>query len=138
MSYSYRLIPHLDLDAGVHATSSLGTEIRGATYDFFLNDHVLWVPFGVRGVLPVWRNRVEIFAGAGGVYERYFALEGTIVGQISRDGWGGQASGGASIALDRRRRFWLGGSSYFFFANTNNGFSHDRWVTATGDFGFRF
>jgi hypothetical protein len=84
-------------------------------------------------------GRLEVFVSAGGLYEKYLvANPADSVGFVSRSGWGGYASGGASIALDRGRHFWLGGSPHFFFANTNNGYAHDRWFVLNLDLGFRF
>jgi len=138
-SYAYRVIPHVDLEAGVNATTLLGTEARGANYDIKADDHLIWVPFGIKGVLPRRNGRQEIFLGAGGLYERYSAgNSASSVGSASRDGWGGYASFGAAFTLDQHRRFWLGGSSHIFFANTNSGYAHDRWFVANLDFGVRF
>lgn len=139
LTYAYRVIPHFALEAGVDSAIGLGTEVRGANVDVKLDDRMLWVPFGVRGILPLRNGRVELFIGAGGLYENYHVTNAfTAFGLESRNGWGGYVSGGGAVALDRGRRFWLGGSSHFYFANTNNGYSHDRWVTATLDLGFHF
>jgi hypothetical protein len=138
-SYAYRTLPHLDLEAGVDATTSLGTEIRGANYDIKPNDRFTWVPFGLKGVLPLRHGRAEAFIGGGGLYEKYSVGNSNLsAGLASRDGWGGYVSGGVTMALDPGRRFWLGGSSHLFFANTNSGFTHDRWFVANLDFGIRF
>lgn len=138
-TYSYRLLPHLDLEAGVDSAISLGTEVRGATYDIRTGDRLLWVPFGIKGVLPTWHKRAELFAGAGGLYEKYLVGNpADFVGISPRSGWGGYAAAGAALALDRGRHYWLGGSSRLFFANTSSGYSHDRWFAASLDFGFRF
>ena len=139
LTYSYRFLPHVALEAGVDSAIALGTEIRGANYDAHIGDRMFWVPFGVRGILPLRHNRIELFVSAGGLYEKYYAANPfDSVGVVSRDGWGGYAALGASVALDRSRHFWLGGSSHFFFGNSNNGYAHDRWVTTTADFSFRF
>src|SRR5713226_4864953 len=72
LTYSYRLFPHLELEAGVDSALSLGTEARGAQYDFKADDRFIWVPFGLRGVLPLRHDRVEVSAAAGGAYEKYW------------------------------------------------------------------
>jgi hypothetical protein len=139
VNYSFRFMPHIELTAGANFTTSLGTEIRGANYDFRIHDRLTWVPFGINGILPLSGGRTEAFIGAGGVYERYsVGNPEDFVGATTRDGWGGYATGGARFALDRRRHFWLGGSTHYYFANTNNGYTHDRWLTANVDVGFRF
>jgi hypothetical protein len=87
-TYAYRLFPHLDLEAGVDTALSLGTEAVGANFNFKADDRFLWVPFGVKGVLPLRGGRVEVTAGGGGLYEKY--LVGNNSGSFaSRDGWGG-------------------------------------------------
>ena len=139
LTYARRLFPHLELEAGVQTALSLGSEARGAHYDFIADDRFIWVPFGLKGVLPLHHDRVEVWASGGGTYEKYrVGNPADSVGFVSRDGWGGYASAGASIALDGRRHFWLGGSPRFFFANTNQGYAHDRWVILSAGLGFRW
>jgi hypothetical protein len=137
LTYAYRLFPHVDVEAGVDSTLSLGTEATGANYDFKADDRFLWVPFGLKGVLPLRSGRVELSVGAGGVFEKY--LVGDNSGFFaSRDGWGGYASAGAAVALDGRRHFWIGASPRLFFANTGGGYEHDRWFVLNVGLGFRF
>jgi hypothetical protein len=129
----------VDLEAGVDTALSLGTEARGANYDFKAGDRFLWALFGFKGVLPLRRDRVEVSAGAGGAYEKYsVGHPAEFVGFVSRDGWGGYASVGAAIALDGRRHFWLETSPHLFFANANRGYSHDRWLVLNVGLGLRF
>ena len=138
-SYAYRAFPHFALEAGVHAATSIGTEVRGANYDVKLDDRYIWVPFGFKGILPLRDRRVEAFIGAGGLYEKHSVGNAFTAGGLdSRDGWGGYATGGAAFAMDRSRHLWLGGSAHYFFANTDNGYTHDRWFAATLDFDLRF
>ena len=118
LTYAYRLFQHVDVEAGVDTALSLGTEARGANYDIKANDRFIWVPFGLKGVLPLRRDRVEISIGAGGTYEKYSASDSLFV---PRNGWGGYASVGAAVALDGRRHFWLGTSSDLFFVNADRG-----------------
>lgn len=139
LTYAYRVVPHLDVEAGAVGTSSLGTEVRGASYDVKADDHLLWVPFGIRGVLPLRGGRVEISAGGGGTYEKYFVGNPTLaLGFVPRTGWGGYAVAGAAVALDEGKRFWLSASPRFLFANTNRGYSDDRWFALNVGLGVRF
>jgi hypothetical protein len=138
-SYAYRLLPHLDLEACVDTALSLGSEARGASYDFKADDRLIWVPFGVRGVLPLRGGRVELSAGGGGAHEKYsVGNPAQSVGFVSRDGWGGYAVLGAAFALDRARHFWVGSSPRLFFANANRGYAHDRWLVLNVGLGLRF
>ena len=139
LTYAYRLFPHVDLEAGIDSTLSLGTEASGAHYDFKADDRFIWVPFGVRGVLPLRRGRVELSVGAGGTYEKYLVgSPAPSVGFVSRDGWGGYGSVSAAVAVDRRHHVWLTGSPHLFFANSIRGFAHDRWFVMNVGLGLRF
>ena len=139
LMYAYRLFPHWEIEAGIETALALGSEARGAHYDFQADDRFIWVPFGLRTVLPLHRERLEISAGAGGLYEKYWVGNpADSVGFVSREGWGGYASAGAAFALDRRRHFWLSTSPRFFFANTNRGYAHDRWFVLNLGLGLRF
>ena len=118
-------LPHLALEAGMDSALWLGSEARGTNYDLKADDRFIWAPFGVRGIPPVWNGRIEISAGAGGTYEKYWVSNPQpSVGFASRDGWGGYASAGALLALDRRRRFWPAATPCFFPANSNR-VAHD-------------
>lgn len=138
-SYGYRVLPNLQAEAGVATALSPTPEIRGANYDIKPDDRFIWVPFGVRGILPVKHGRVELSVGAGGLHEKYSVSNpSTNVGLVSRDGWGGYFAGGVAVALDRGRHFWLGVSPRWYLANANSGYAHDRWFVVAGDLGFRF
>ncbi len=136
------LVPllYLDIEAGVTTALNPTPEIRGAHFDIKPDTRFIWVPFGVRGILPLRRGRIELSAGGGGLYEKYSVSNpNDAVGLTSRDGWGGYFAGGAAIALDRGRHLWLGASPRWFLANTGfGGNAKDRWFVIGGDFGFRF
>jgi hypothetical protein len=136
LSYAYRLLPNLDIEAGIDSALALGSKFVSANYDVTADDRFLWVPFGLRGVLPLRHDRVELSAGAGGTYEKYWVGNPSYV--TSRDGLGGYGSVGAAAALDAHRHFWLGVSPFFFFANTGGGYSHDRWFVLNVGLGVRF
>jgi hypothetical protein len=75
------------------------------------------VPFGLRLVAPLWRARLELSSG-GGLYDKYSVSNGnqSPFGPIrSLDGWGGYFMGGAAVALDRGRHWWLGASPLVFW-----------------------
>ena len=138
VGYAYRLFSHLDLEVGIDTTLSLGSEARGANYDFKAEDRFIWIPFGLKGILPLRRDRLEVSIAAGGTYEKYsVGNPATSVGFLSRDGWGGYASAGASMALDRGRHFWLGASPRLFLVNTDQ-YAHDRWFVFNVGLELRF
>ena len=139
-SYGYRVFPFLQLEAGATTALHPRPEIRGANYDIKPEDRFIWVPFGVRGVLPLRRGRVELSAGGGGLYEKYSVSNpDSGIGLATYDGWGGYFVAGAAASIDRRRHFWLGASPRWFLANAGyKGYTHDRWFVITGDFSFRF
>jgi hypothetical protein len=139
LTYAYRIFPHVDLEAGVDSALSLGTEFRGAHYDAKPDDRFIWVPFGLMAVAPLRHGRVEVSVGAGGTYEKYLVgSPNEALGLRSRDGWGGYASFGAAVALDKHRHFWLGTSPRIYFVNADNGYAHDRWFLLEAGLGLRF
>lgn len=42
-----------------------------APYDIKPDDRFIWIPFGVRGILPLRAGRMEISAGGGGLIDNY-------------------------------------------------------------------
>jgi hypothetical protein len=138
-TYGYRVFHNLEAEAGVVTALYPAAEIFGAHYDIKPDDRFVWVPFGLRGILPIKRGRVELSAAAGGLYEKYAVSNpNQAVGLESRDGWGGYFASGAAIAIDRGRHFWLGASPRWYLANANRGYTHDRWFVITGELGFGF
>ena len=137
VAYAYRVLPNLDLEAGVATAFSVGTEASGANFDFKAHDSFIWAPFGLRGVLPLRRDRVELSAAADGLYEKYHVGNSHNGFFGSRAGWGGHASVRAAVGLDRRRHFWIGASPHLYLVNST-GLSRDRWFVLNLDFAFRF
>lgn len=89
---------------------------------------VTLLPFGIKGILPLYDGRVELFGGFGGAY----ALHSDYSFQ---NAWLMQTSAGARVALDRGHHFWLGTSGRFY---TNFGAERQEWVSWTADLGLRF
>ena len=101
------------------------------------SDRFIWVPFGLRAVLPLAHGRIELSAGGGGLYEKYSVSNPESgFGLVPRQGWGGYASARAAVAVDHRRRFWLGVTPRLMVANPP--YARDRWFVLTGDIGLRF
>ena len=136
-SYSYRLFRHLGLEAGVLTALDPTGVVGGANYTIDVKDRFTWVQFGPRFILPLWDGRLELSAGAGGAYENYSPGSPSPIGNVpSRTGWGGNFSGGAAIALDPGRHFWLGMTPRYIVVTAAE--AHDRWFIAAGEFSFRF
>jgi hypothetical protein len=134
VTYGYRILPYLAIEAGVTTAIHAAPDVRGASYDFVTNDAFIWAPFGVRGILPLAHGRVELSAAAGGLYEKYYVANEAFF--HSHSGWGGYGGGSVAVALDPNRHFWIGASPRFYVANGS--YVRDRWFVFTGDLGFRF
>ncbi len=132
-SFSFQYVP-------IYSFSNNPSPLNYATQTGFTylpsqdRNRVTMLPFGVKGILPLFTGRAELFLGLGGAYawnaRRY-----------AGSSWLEQASLGGRIALDRQRRFWVG-TTWRFFADLGN--TNDRhvtgynWFTGTADFTFRF
>src|SRR5438874_1796192 len=71
VSYGYRVLRNLQIEAGVVTGLSPSPEIRGAHFDIKPDDRLIWAPFGLRGILPIHHDRIELSIAAGGLYEKY-------------------------------------------------------------------
>jgi hypothetical protein len=151
-NYEYRILKYLAVEGGFESMLPLTTTYESvpvfippgttlATYIapapcgsgcVFLTQSsrtlVNLVPFGVKFVLPLASDRVELFAGGGGAYA--FHSDGSY-----HDAMLGQANLGGRIAMDHSHRFWLGTSGHFF---ANGGHDRQEWLSWSVDFGIRF
>ncbi len=108
-TFGRRVFRYLEAEAGVGVAPNIAQKIRGAKYDIKPDDRLIWMPFGVRGILSLWRDRVELSSGGGGLFEKYSVSNPNPgFGLLSHTGWGGYLAGGAAVALDHRGHFWLG------------------------------
>ena len=98
------------------------------------SDHYYWVPFGVRFIAPLYRRRIEISGGGGGLYEKYSS--DLALGLGSRTGGGGYFIASAAFALDRGRHFWVGATPRWFLANPS--YARDRWLQISAEISYRF
>jgi hypothetical protein len=138
VTYGRRIMRYLEAEAGVTIAKNPAPEIRGANFDIKPDDRFIWIPFGVRGVLPLHGGRVEISAGGGGLIDKYSVSNpNPAVGLVSHAGVGGYLDGGAAIAITPSRRFWLGASTHVYLANIDEA-THDRWMTLNAEFSYRF
>ena len=133
--FSYQVVPIFSIQSGAFPTPIYSSTQTGYTYFPFQNrDRVTMLPFGVKGILPLANGRVELFLGVGGAYVWNSH-------SFSGSAWREQTSIGGRVALDRRRRFWVGTTWRFFgdLGNLSNRYVTDyNWYTGTADIGFRF
>jgi hypothetical protein len=135
VSYGRRLHTYIEAEAGVFT----GLQPRGqscASFGCFdPDDRFIWIPFGLRFIDPVIRNRLELSAGGGGLYEKYsIDNPNPAIGQQPYEGWGGYFVGGFSARLIKQ--LWLGAGPRFFLGNPD--YRRDRWIMWSGEVSWRF
>ena len=136
-SYGYRPLKFLEIETGFFAGFQPGETLCNAHGCYDPNDRYFWIPLGVRFVTPPLANRVELSVGGGGLLQRYSVTNTDNPFSIaSQNGFGGYVTAGAAVALDHRRRFWVGATPRVLLANPE--VRRFRWFTVTGDFSFRF
>jgi len=120
-----------------------------------IRDNEILVPFGGRGILPIG-SHLELFGGGGAAYLHYGESVEVPGGGgdsnfkcqtcRSRGGWGGYATAGLNVAVERSHRFWVGVESRLFHGRTNGDplgavpplETHDTWINTAGFFMVRF
>jgi len=155
--YGYRFLRNFQLDVG--AEGVLGSaRVRDFLDTTFgprrIRDFQFFLPVGGRVVLPLADDRLEVFAGGGGVYVRYFEavsqpnqffrIDCPFCG--ARNGFGYYGSAGFRIRPGAGRGFWIGGSFRLTrvettgdaFGRLGPARSRDRWITPMLDFGISF
>lgn len=148
-NYEYRLLRYLAVEGGadfllpatqeydVFTVATLGPDgafsFNSPGNPFLIStskigfSRVAFLTYGLKGILPLARQRVELFAGLGGAYEwnSEFSFLNTSLAQ---------ASVGGRLAVDKGRHFWLGttlrGIATF-------GAGRQYWAPLTFDFGVR-
>jgi hypothetical protein len=88
---------------------------------------VTLLTYGFKGILPLAKNRLELFAGFGGAYAWNSEYSGSLNAAL------GQASLGGRLALDRGHHFWLG-TTLRGYTNLD----HQTWAPLTINLGIRF
>jgi hypothetical protein len=131
-AYEFRLwkyvAPHLDLVNLLpnHANYSK----FGVSYS---RERVTLLSFGVRGVVPLARGRVELFAGPGAVH--VWSSQFELTSGFQAPSWLLGIDAGGRMAIDRKHRFWIGPTVRY---SRDGGRPTEEWVSLTGDFGVRF
>lgn len=97
-------------------------------------------PFGARTTLKLLDGRAELFSGVGGL--QAFKPDGTFEPYGGRnwtsnfgDAWLSQVEGGGRVAVDGKRRIWLGTTGRYLY---NFGSGKRQWGTFLGNATFLF
>jgi hypothetical protein len=159
VEYGYRFHPNFQLDAGFDSVfGAAGVEDWLPTQfgNLRIRDFQTFVPFGGRVILPLYRDRIQIYGGMGGAYMRYserikqpfedsnFKVQCPVC--ASRDGFGYYGLFGVTTALDRDRRFRLGVGGRVYRGHTSGDAlgaappreTADKWVNLFGTFTVSF
>lgn len=135
ISYGHRFRPWIEAEAGLFtALDPTGVQC-GSVGCEDASDHYYWVPFGVRLIAPLYRRRIEISGGGGGLFEKYSG-NSLSVGPVSRSAGGAYFVVSAAFALDRGRHFWVSATPRGFLANASD--ARDRWLQLSAEISFRF
>lgn len=157
VSYGYRFHRYFQADLGLNMIFGaanihdfVNTDLGGTN----LKDREYMLPFGGRVVAPLFRGRLLLGAGGGGVYLRYsesinqldYSYQVACPVCTARSGWGGYGLANASYFLDSDRHFRVGVTTQFIRAHTNGDAlgnlpgvgTSDRWVNVLGEVGFSF
>jgi hypothetical protein len=131
-SYEFRVFKYLAPEVGV--VNLIPNIPQSGRYPLpSLRERVTLLSFGAHGILPLRDGRIELLAGAGGAHVFTSYDDYIFYYNAPRTIW--QINGGGRIALDKRRRFWVGPTVRF---SRDGGRPTQEWISLTGDFGFRF
>ncbi len=137
LSYGYRPLKFVEFEAGVDVSLHPRAELCTQSFCYQPGDRYIRVPFGVRFIAPLVARRVELSLGGGGMVQKYSVSNPySPFGVVSRYNWGGYFLGGAAVAIDHRRRFWVSVTPRLILANTPH--TVNRFLIITGDLSFRF
>lgn len=159
VQYGYRFHPYFQLDAGfdaVRGAAGVRDWLPTAFGNLRIRDFQTFVPFGGRAILPLYRDKIQIYGGMGGAYMRY----GERIRQpfqnsdiripcdvcASRDGFGYYGIFGVNTAIDQVQRFRLGVGARVYRGHTSGDAlgavppreTTDRWINLFGSFSVSF
>ena len=161
LKYGYRFTRNLQADVGLDAViGAAGIDISQQTPvgELRIRDVECIVPMGGRAILPLAADWLELFAGGGVVYLRYSEyadlpdlvhtgyVDVPCPGCTARSGWGFYGTAGINIALERRKRIWLGMEAQYIAGTTSGKLlgtgarfeTKDRWLNTAMNLVFRF
>ncbi len=160
LGYGYRILPHIQADIALDIIfRAAGISLSQQTWigEIRVRDNEILLPFGARAILPLGR-RFELFAGGGAAYLRY-EEEAEIPGYpqneygsvpcpacTSRDGWGYYGTAGFNIAIEHKRRVWVGLEGKYLHGSTSGVLlgsgtpfgTDDSWFNPSFNLIFRF
>ena len=124
--YGFRLNRYLAAEAGVQKAwprDVTGCSKFGCTFE---RASATFTPFGLRGILPLKQDRVQLTAGFGGAY-----VFRSHVDAYDAEQWLAQASVGFSVALTREGSIRIGPSVRFY---SDLGRPTQRWAATSLEF----
>lgn len=125
--YAFRFHRHAQWDAGVDAAfaNPMGNFRRSVRE----RTNIYLPRTGYSFVLPVWRGRIEVIAGAGAGYSFFKPAR-------TNESWLVYFQGGVNYALDRDGRYRVGGIARYF--RDPIGTPEQQWVSAGAQFSYSF
>ena len=137
VDYGYRLKRYIQADVGVETiVNGWDTYERCRFSSTPVTNVGFIVPFGGRMLLPFNSGRVLVSAGAGGAYFNYTSpCAAPTIGHFAA--WGGYALAGASVAVDKAKRFRVGFLARYHRAY-DRGYFQDGWLNLYSQFSFSF
>jgi len=158
-AYGFRFHPNFQADIGLDAIFHAARTrdfFRSELGDLRIRDYQYLVPFGMRTILPLARDKVLVYGGGGGAYMKYreairqpfggvyFRLECPVCD--SRSGWGYYALVGTSVALDRYQHFRFSVTGKVYRGNTSGDKfgaipalrTKDQWISLMAGLGFSY
>jgi hypothetical protein len=158
INYGYRFMKNFQADLGfdtVFHAANIKDYYQTDFGDLRIKDYQYFVPIGGRVVIPLARNRVQLYAGGGGAWMKYserirqpfgnnFRLDCPVC--TSRSGWGYYSLLGASYAIDRAQLFRIGFTSKLYRGKTSGEplgaipavRTNDQWLTTAIEFSINF
>jgi hypothetical protein len=132
LGYGYRFHEYFQAEAGYELLFG-AARVRDFLPTLYGNlrirDYQHFLPYGGRVIVPIKGDKIQLFAGGGGVYMRYservrqpFAQQGFTFDCAvcsARDGNGYYGLVGGNMALDRAQHFRIGVTSRFIRGETS-------------------
>ncbi|MGB9605484.1 MAG: hypothetical protein ACPL88_06350, partial [Bryobacteraceae bacterium] len=119
-----------------------------------IRDYQFLLPVGGRAILPLARERVQVFGGGGVAWLRYSEMIRQPIAYVriecpvcgSRSGWASYALSGMAVFLDQGRHFRTGVNVKMYRGHTEGDpfgaapaiRTRDHWLQVYGEFGLSF